>query len=98
MSTNVIFILSFLSAIAFGAPLSTITSQHLPQLPSNFTMPANATLAAINATAEHKGQSPSSSHDSDLSTGSLIGIVLGGLVGLLVILWVAHRLAQRNRQ
>ncbi|KAI1364402.1 hypothetical protein F5Y08DRAFT_307095 [Xylaria arbuscula] len=97
MSTNVIFVLSFLSAIAFGAPLSTITSQHLPLPPSNFTMPANATIAAINATAEHKGQSPSS-HDSDLSTGSLIGIVLGGLVGLLVILWVAHRLAQRNRQ
>lgn len=93
MSTYNLFILSLLSAVALGAPLS--TTQHLSLLQGNFTMPPNATIAATEATL--KAVIEDSPQNPDFSTDALIGIILGGTVGLVLILWGMHRLAQRMK-
>ncbi|KAK5632729.1 hypothetical protein RRF57_008443 [Xylaria bambusicola] len=88
MSTS-IFLISFLHAVALGAP----TTQHLTLLPGNLTTPANSTLKSAEQDAGGEG----SPQNPEFSTDALIGIVLGGTVGIALIVWGINRIAQRKR-
>ncbi|KAI0517215.1 hypothetical protein F5B22DRAFT_646209 [Xylaria bambusicola] len=63
--SSTIFLLSFLHAVALGAP----TTQHLSLLPGNMTTPVIPTLTAIkSAEGEDSPQSP------EFNTDAVIGI------------------------